>query len=238
MKPVKVVVVDDHKLFRDGLKLNLLDYSQTVSVIGEADSGENLYKLLENDIPDLLLLDYQLSDTNGIEIVTRLNAIEKFKSIKKIILSAHTSERFGVTCYDFVLQAFDAGANGYLIKNSTSEQIYTAIVEVMSGGCFALGESFNFKEISKFLLTDRNRLATFFSRQTRVCLTKREVETIELLSQGLLVKEIAQLMGITEDSVNSHKENIRAKVLQNFDINLRNTVEMVVWAIKNRLIII
>jgi len=236
MGKIKLIIVDDHKVYRDGLKLNLLEYENEIQIIGEAESGNTLFALLETHIPNLLLLDYQLPDTTGIDIVVKLQSLDKFKGIKSIILSSHVSEKYGLQCYDFVLQALEAGANGYLLKSSTGEEIYSALIEAYGGGCFVFGESFNFKEVTKFLAEDRGKLISFLTRQSKLGITKRELEVIELLAQGLIVKEISEKMAITEDSVNSHKENIRSKVLQNYGINLRNTVEIVVWAIKNKLI--
>ncbi len=236
MGKIKIVIVDDHKVYRDGLKLNLLEYEKEIQIIGEADSGNSLFKLLETKIPDILLLDYYLPDTTGIDIISKLRADEKLRDIKSIILSAHVSEKLGLQYFDFVIKALEEGASGYLLKNSEGLQIYSAIIEVSRGGYFVFDESFNFKEVTKYLVEDRSKLITFFTKQRKLCITKRELEVIELLSHGLIVKEISERMGIAEDSVNSHKENIRSKVLQNYGINLRNTVEIVVWAIKNKLI--
>jgi DNA-binding NarL/FixJ family response regulator len=238
MEKIKIIIVDDHKLFRDGLKLNLLDYSDKIEVIGEAGSGGELFTLLQKDVPHILLLDYQLHDTTGVEIISRLKESVRLQQIKTIILSAHTSERYGVQCYEFVIAALEAGANGYLGKDSTSNQIYSALIEVSCNGCFVLGETFNLKEVSKFLLKDRHKLISFLTMKSNHCLTKREIEVIEYLANGLLVKEIAFKMGISVDSVNSHKENIRDKILRNYGTNLHNTVEMVVWGIRNKLITI
>jgi DNA-binding NarL/FixJ family response regulator len=140
--------------------------------------------------------------------------------------------------YDYVIAAIDAGADGYMLKDSDIIQIGQAIEEVMQGNGFYLGETFNIKEASRVIISNQKKLISFLKKEKNFGLTQREVEVIKYLSQGLSAKMIASNMNVSEDVVTSFKDNIKRKLQENYDIELKNMVEIVVWAIKNEVIMV
>jgi two-component system NarL family response regulator len=236
MRAVSIILVDDHEIFRDGLRMNLGKYPDEIVILGEAGDGKGLFTLLETNKPDVLLLDYHLPDATGIQIARTIKESSKLSDISLIMLSAHKSENINSCNYCFVIEAIDAGFQGYLLKDSKISDIVSAIKEVYRGEGFVLGDSFNKNEVNKCLIKDRKRLSSYFKKQNNYGLSKREVEVLSLLSNGLIVKEIGERLFISADSVTSHKDNIKQKLHDNYQINLRNTTELVVWAIKNNII--
>lgn len=232
-----IIIVDDHKMFRDGLMVNLATAFPQFNVCGQASCEDELMKILmTGPPPDLILLDYLLPGTTGIEIIESLKKDKAWKNIKIIILSALKSPYVGKPDYEYVIAAIEAGADGYLLKDSSIDQIGHAIEEVMEGKGFFLGETFDFKKATRIIISNQNKLITFLKKQRNFGLTQREVEVIESLSQGLSAKEIAAKLCITEDVVTSFKDNIKRKLSENHQVELKNMVEMVVWAIKNNVI--
>lgn len=236
MKAIRIIIVDDHKIFRDGLKMNLSDNSDEIIVIGDTDNYFSLTKLLETELPDILLLDYQMPEFSGVQITRKIVSNPAWANIKMIIISAHTSQNIISNSFEFVIKALDAGIQGYLLKDSNIQDIITAIKEVFVGNGFFMGESFNHKEISKCLIKERNHLLSLISKQRNFGLSKREIEVIKYLSEGYSAKEIGSKLFITDDSVTTHKDKIKQKLSDNYNIKLKNTVELVVWAIKNNII--
>jgi DNA-binding NarL/FixJ family response regulator len=235
MGVIKVVIVDNQKIFRDGIKYYLLGQCDQIIVSGEADTGDALFLLLKIDIPDVLLISLP-DESTGISIITQLKADEIHKNIKTIILSSHSTEKFGNHFYKLVIDAFEAGVDGLLGKNSTGEQLCSAINQVSRGNGFVIDDTFNFKGLTEYLIIERRKLISDNNINCSYGLSKREIRVIELIAQGLNVKEVSQLLNISEDSINTCKEKIRTKIFQNYGINICNTMEMVLWAIKNKLI--
>lgn len=234
---INIFIVDDHKIFRDGLLLNFTAAFPHYKVCGEASGEEELMKLLSTSpLPDLILLDYLMPGKTGIEITASLKKNKDFSQIKIILLSAMTAPQIGSLDYQFVIDAIDAGADGYILKDSSIDQIGKAIEEVMQGRSFYLGETFNFKEATRVIINNQKKIISFLRKERNFGLTQREVDVIKFLSQGLSAKEIASKMCITEDVITSFKDNIKRKLSENYHVELKNMVEMVVWAIKNKVI--
>jgi two-component system, NarL family, response regulator DegU len=236
MAKIKVILVDDHKIFRDGLKMNLMDYYEDIEIIGEAGTREELFNNLTKETPDIILMDFQLLDTTGIDIAKELKINDKFDKIKLIILSAHHCYNLKAPNYELIIEAIDAGIDGFLLKDSSVNEIVTALFHVREGERFFIGETINIEEINKILIQDRKRLVLFLNKFKNFGLSDREIEIIKFLSTGLSAKEISTAMNISEDGVNSHKDNIKNKLQEKHGLNLRNNVELVVWAIKNKII--
>ena len=234
---INILIVDDHKIFRDGLRLNFASAYPHYKIYGEASSKEELMKsLMSGPLPDLILLDNLLPDSTGTEIAASLKKNKAFENIKIIILSAMKAPQVGTLDYEYVIAAIEAGADGYLLKDSSIDQIGYAVEEVMQGAGFFLGETFNFKEATRVIINNQNKLINFLKKERNFGLTPREVEVIKYLSEGMSAKEIASKMYITEDVVTSFKDNIKRKLSENYHVELKNMVEMVVWAIKNNVI--
>ncbi len=234
---INILIVDDHKIFRDGLRLNFASEFPGYKICGEASCEEELMESLKAEpLLDLILLDNMMPGKTGVEIAASLKKSKDFGSIKIIILSAMKAADFRTSDYEYVLAAIEAGADGYLLKDSSIDQIGYAVEEVMQGAGFFLGETFNFKEATRVIISNQNKLINFLKKERNFGLTQREVEVIKYLSEGMSAKEIASKMYITEDVVTSFKDNIKRKLSENYHVELKNMVEMVVWAIKNKVI--
>jgi DNA-binding NarL/FixJ family response regulator len=237
MDKIRLILVDDHEIFIAGLRLKLASYSGIFEVIAEASDYKSLMIHLNNGlIPDVLILDYHLPDQDGISIARLLKNHETFKGIKIIILSAYSSHFLDAHNYDLIREAIDTGIEGYLLKDSGIDEIVSAINMVLNGETFVLGETVNIRDINKEIIEDRRKLMKFLKKQNNYFLTGRDVEILQLLSQGLSAKTIANQLGISEEAVTNHKDNIKLKLKEKYGLDFKNVVELVVWAIKNNIV--
>lgn len=237
MEKTKLILVDDHKFFRDGLKLNLADYSDVVEIIGEASSGDELTALLNSGlIPDIIFIDCEMPGKNGIEVAKQLKCSPQYQNLKMIMLSTHKDYKMNASGYGVVLDAIDAGMDGFILKDAGIEEIINAVNVVKNGNGFIFGETCDINAIMKLMVKERKSMLYFLKKKRNFNLTDREIEVIRHLSYGLSAKEIAAKLHITREVVNSHKDNIKFKLQDKHNINLKNVVEMVVWAIKNKVI--
>jgi len=237
MKRYKVFLLDKHEIFLTGLTHKLKPYFEEIEIIGEALNFARLNnELLKGNIPDVLILDYNLPDKNGIEIVRSLKQKQEFQQIKTIILSDYTCLTLTKHNYELLKNAIDTGINGYLLKDSKIEDIIEAVRKVMSGESFVLGKTMDLGEINKEIIEDRKRLLLFLKRQNNFSLTDREIEIVKLLSEGYSSKQIGVKLKISEEAVTNHKDNIKLKLKEKYNINIKNVVELIVWAIRNKII--
>ncbi|HOS84262.1 MAG TPA: response regulator transcription factor [Bacteroidales bacterium] len=217
MKKITVIIVDDHKIVRDGIKA-LISEDSTIEIIGEASSGEEFWKLLQIAIPHVVLMDINLTDTTGIELTQK--AIESYPDLNILILSMHMSD-------EFITNSIEAGAKGYLPKTTSQQELLDAIKKVSTGS-----EYYN-TEVSEVLLKSfirKTKNASKEKEEPQVQLTKRELEIIVLFAEGLSNKEIADKLFISIRTVESHKNNIMQK------LDLKSTVELVKYAIRHKMI--
>lgn len=213
MEKIRVILVDDHQIVRDGLK-SILEQFDDIEVIGEAHDAKSLYFCLLNSIPNIILMDISLPDKSGIDITAELSS--KHPDIGIIMLSMYISE-------EFILNAFKAGAKGYLPKNASKDELASAIRDI------ANGEEFYNEQITKILAKSTIRKSTIEDASSSA-LSKREIEILTLYSKGYSNKEIADSLFISNRTVESHKNHIMQK------LNLKSQVDMVKFAIKNNLI--
>jgi DNA-binding NarL/FixJ family response regulator len=215
METIKIVLVDDHRIFRDGLK-SLLSEVDFIEVIGEASGGSELLELLKNIKPDLVIVDISMKDISGIEVSKQITAL--YPEIKIMILSMHTNE-------EFVINAIKAGVNGYLSKDASRDELLDAIKIIYEGGeCYSKLVSDN------FLKSYVKKYKAEHSLLENKTLTQREIEILKLAAVGLTNKEIADKLFISNKTVDCHKNNIVQK------LKLKNTAEMVLYAVKNKII--
>lgn len=211
----KIVIVDDHFIFRSGLK-DLLAEIPNVKVLAEADSGEAFLKLLPDIDPDIVFMDIKMPGINGIETTRR--ALEIKPDLKVLALSM-----FGEN--EYVEEMLQAGALGYLLKNIGKDELIKAIENIsQEKGYFSdeilvmvTRKVFNAKQESK----EKNILESF---------TKREVEVLQLVSQGFSNADIAQKLNISPRTVGGHRNNMLSKS------GLKNTAALVSFALKNNAI--
>jgi DNA-binding NarL/FixJ family response regulator len=213
MEKIKIVLVDDHQMFRDGVKAVLSDEAN-IEIVGEVGNGNDLYKLLDSVSIDLIITDISMPEISGIEITKYVS--EKFPDIKILILSMHTNE-------EFITKALSSGANGYLPKDTSMSELLDAINTIYKGDNY-----FN-KTISDTILKsviDKSKNGNSDNKS----LTNREKEIVAHVVDGLTNKEIADKLCISIRTVDSHKNNIMQK------LQLKSSVELVKYAIKNKII--
>jgi len=214
---ISIILVDDHKIVRDGIKA-LLSEEADIIITGEAASGDECIQLVEKSMPDVILMDINLPDTTGIELTKKL--IEMYSECSIIILSMHMGS-------EFITNSIEAGAKGYLPKTTSQDELINAIKTVCQGN-----EYYN-NEVSEILLQtyiNKTKNASKGKEEHNVQLTKREQEILILFARGLSNKEIATELFISVRTVESHKNNIMQK------LDVKSTVDLVKYAIKQKLI--
>lgn len=228
---VKIILVDDHALFRDGLNSSLQKMENLpVDIIGEAGSGAEFFMLLSPDnLPDLVLLDIVLPDMSGVEIARRLK--KEYPDVKIIMLSAEVSE-------ELITELLDVGVEGYLSKMARKEDIQTALRTVI-GGCQYFGRSVAKMMYDIYLAQQQGKKAPIrksaakekdsLSKEEATFLTDREKEIIRLLCNGLQIKEVAEELNISPRTVETHKSKILLK------LGFSRITDLVKFAIKEGL---
>lgn len=185
--PIRVALVDDHSLVRDGIRA-LLAVVDFLAIVGEADSGASAIEMVARTQPDLLLLDIGLKDMNGLELTRVLR--RDYPAIKILILSMYDNN-------EYVSESVRSGASGYVLKNSPSREIIAAIEAIASGGTFYSAE------IAQKLAAER---------PTDNELTPRESEVLCKMVLGLNNKEMARELDISVRTVETHRLSIRRKL--------------------------
>lgn len=208
---MKVLLVDDHKMMRDGLKA-ILDKAM-IEVIGEAANGQDAVRLARSLRPDVVVMDISMPDLNGIDATRRL--VAEIRGIKVIGLSMNADRRY-------VVAMFKAGALGYLLKNSASDELLQAVRAVADGLTYV---SPSIASVVVDMLDDDTRLRTHPPK----VLSTREREVLQLLAEGNASKEIAVHLGISVATVESHRRQIMDK------LGLRTIAELTKYAIREGL---
>ena len=209
-KPLKLALVDDHDLFREGLSF-LLNNQNNKPEIKEACNGQELLDLLLNWQTDIILMDIEMPVMNGIE--ASVAVIKKYPDTKIIALSMHANE-------NYYSEMIDAGAKGFLLKNSSFEDVQQAIKAVMEG------RNYFSPEILESIITNLNRKKHHPSKSD---LTHREIEILYNICKGLSNQKIAEELFISKRTVDKHRENILLKTQS------KNTADLVIYAIKNHI---
>lgn len=207
-----VIIVDDHTLFRNGLRI-LLNTVEGYQVVGEAANGKLFLDLLEKGVPDLVLLDINMPVMDGIEAATI--AQKSYPGLKIITLSMYGEE-------DYYYKMVNAGVKGFVLKNSDIKEVKTALDVVYDGG------SFFSSELLKNLVNSLK--SSTKSKEFHTELSERELEILILICQGFSNQEIADQLFISKRTVDKHRANILEKT------ESKNTAQLVVYAIKNRLV--
>jgi len=185
--PIRVALVDDHALVRDGIKA-LLAVMAPLEMVGEAENGADAIEMVGRCRPDLLLVDISLKDMNGLELTRVLRS--QYPSLKVLMLSMYDNN-------EYVSESVRAGASGYVLKNSPSREIIAAIEAIASGGTFYSAE------IAQRLIADKS---------TDNELTPRESQVLYKMAQGLNNKEMARELDISVRTVETHRLSIRRKL--------------------------
>lgn len=218
MEKIKILVVDDHSLVRDGI-IAMLESCSDFEVIGEACDGEEAINKAYLMIPDIILMDIILPGMNGVEAARIIK--NKMKEIKILFLSMEVSE-------DYLNEIIKFGAEGYVLKDIRKSELANAVRMAVTGNpYFSKGISdLVFKRYREMNSGDAPAKKEAASDK----LTEREVEILKLLSQGLSKKEIADQLFISTRTIDAHRSNIMEK------LDLKSTVEMVKYAIREQII--
>ena len=216
-KKIKIFIVDDHEIFRNGLKI-VLDKLKYVEIAGEATDGNEFINMLDETKTDIVLIDMmdiEMPGLNGIE--TTKKSLQKYPDLKIIALTMFGDD-------ESVQSMLDAGAKGFLMKNLNKETLVKAIQTVYNGGNYYSEELFDFftRQIAKEKKKPGDTLK----------LTRREKEILQLLCEGLSNKKIADALFISERTVLGHKTNLLTKT------DMKNSLSLMSYAIKNKLVVI
>lgn len=211
-KTYNVMIVDDHALFRNGLKLLLNSFSN-FKVVAEASNGVEFLEVLDIIRVDIVLMDIEMPLMNGFEASQK--AIEKFPDLKIITLSMYGDE-------DYYYKMIEAGVSGFLLKDSDIDEVHAALISVSEGKNYFSQELLQ-NLIKSFRDQDDNQKNLFD-------LSSREIEIVSLICQGLSNNEIGDKLFLSKRTVEKHRANILEKT------NSKNTASLVMFAIKNKIV--
>jgi two-component system response regulator NreC len=217
MEKIKILLVDDHPLVRSGI-IRLLQGIKEFVFISEAESGEEAIEKVTKLQPDVVVIDISLPKISGIE-ATRIIK-EKHPKIHVLVLTMHENE-------EYIFQILNAGAQGYILKNASRDELAAAIKTV------AKGEKFLSPRISDIMTEGYLRKAEargHLSSQKDLPLTKRELEILALVAEGLTNQEIADKLFISPRTVDTHRTNIMAK------LDIHDVVKLVRYAIEQGIV--
>lgn len=209
---IKVMIVDDHMLIREGIK-QLLEFDGNIEVIEEASDGVECLEKLKNIKPDVLLLDINMPNKNGIQVLEEIKSNKM--DIKVLILTVHDE-------VEYLIKAVDIEVDGYILKDSESAELKKAISHVL--------EEENYIQPSLIPALNSRLVNRDMDKEKLESLTKRELEVLIQVANGMFNKEIATSLDISERTVKNHISNIFKKI----DVNDRT--QAAVFAIKNNLI--
>jgi DNA-binding NarL/FixJ family response regulator len=205
---IRILVVDDHAILRDGIR-SLLESQDDIVVVGEASDGEEAFNLARNLLPDIVLMDITMTKTNGLE-ATRLIK-ESIPQVNVLILTQHDSR-------EYIAPALEAGASGYVLKRSGRREMLNAIRQVYKQGAFLTSN------ITQEVIQEYSQAG---NREDGQQLTDRERQVLHLISDGRSNKEVALELGISPKTVSVHRTNIMSK------LNVQNTVELIRFTTNN-----
>ncbi len=216
VEPIRVLVVDDHALFRRGLEMVLAQESD-IEVVGEAGDGAEAVEKAADLLPDVVLMDVRMPRRSGIEACTAIKDVAPSTRIIMLTISDEEGDLY---------EAIKAGANGYLLKEISIDEVATAI-RAVAGGQSLISPSMASKLLTEF--------ATLIKREDRQQvpvprLTDRELEVLRLVARGLNNKDVAKQLYISENTVKNHVRNILEK------LQLHSRMEAVVYAVREKLL--
>ena len=210
---IRVLVVDDHAILRDGIR-SLLESQDDIVVVGEASDGSEAIELVSKLQPDIVLMDISMPKMNGLDATRAIR--DCFPQVKVVILTQHDNR-------EYIAPALGAGASGYVLKRSGRREMLNAIRQVYEQGVF-LTSNITQEVLQEYSQAGRN------GKYDEQRLTDREYQILQLIVEGKSNKEIALKLGISPKTVSVHRTNIMSK------LNVQNTVELIRFAANNPLI--
>jgi RNA polymerase sigma factor (sigma-70 family) len=215
MKKIRVLIADDHGIVRTGLRLQL-DRHDDLEVVGESCDGRDAVRMAEELSPDIVVMDIAMPNLNGIQATEQL--VKKNPELGVIVLSMHSDE-------SYVLRALAAGARGYLLKDNAEVDLYRAVHDV------ARGKPFFSPAIANALLEDYMRqMQQRGLHDSYDLLTDREKEILQLLAEGKSNKEVATILNVSTNTVETHRTRLMQK------LNLHSAAEIVLYAVRKGIV--
>jgi DNA-binding NarL/FixJ family response regulator len=210
---LRLLLADDHKLFRDGLR-SMLEGQKSIEIVAEASDGQSAVKLAGELLPDVILMDVSMQDLNGIEACRKI--VADHPSIKIIMLSMHSDRRY-------ITEALRSGARGYLLKDSTFEEVIAAIRDCTSDKIYLSSR------IADIVINDYINLAKSADSSAYTVLSAREREVLQMLAEGKTTKEIASQLQVSTKTIESHRKQVMDK------LDLHSIAELTKYAIREGL---
>ena len=210
---IKVLLADDHKIVRDGLR-TLLEKNPDIVVAGEAEDGREALQMAKKLLPDVVVMDIAMPDLNGIEATRQILADRS--DVRVVALSMHSDKRF-------VSEMLKAGASAYLLKDCAFEELITAIRTVMKGKIY-LSPGIAGVVIGEYIKKDAKADSSVFS-----LLSDREREVLQLMAEGKTTKEVASYLHVSVKTVETHRTNIMTK------LDIHSIAELTKYAIREGL---
>jgi len=207
--PYRIVLADDHVMFRQGIK-RIIEETEGLEVVGEANDGFELLELLKKLEPDMVLLDISMPNMRGIEATREIKSL--YPDVKVLILTMHRRK-------EYLYHAIAAGAQGYLLKEDSDVELFSAVKTIRKGGFFVT------RLLAGEMVEDISHMYRGDAQLPSEPLTTRERQVIKLIAEGKTNREIAELLFISTRTVANHRANITRK------LNLSKTAEIVKYAI-------
>lgn len=212
----RIVLADDHALIRHGIK-NIIAKENQLQIVGEVGDGEELLSLLEHDLPALVILDISMPKINGVDLTAILK--KKYPSVKILVLTMHKNTQF-------FYRAMSAGADGYLIKSDSDDELLLAINKIRNGRTYIsplLVDDFTDDVLNAY----RNQEANTFTG-----LTRREKQILAMVVDGYTSKMMAKKLNLSPRTVDHHRSNLLKK------FKMKNSVDLVNYAVRNGYVVV
>lgn len=208
MEKIKIIIADDHTMFLEGI-VSLLDKEENIVILGKTENGKGIFKIMENAVPDIILLDISMPEMDGIEVTKIIK--QEYPAVKILIVSTHSHTQM-------IAKLIRMGVDGYLLKNAEKQELLHAIYTIQKG------ETYFCKEVQERNEENNSKIKseTFYITE----LSSREKEILILIAHEYTGAEIAEKTCISLNTVNTHRRNLISK------LNVKNTAGLVKYAIE------
>jgi two-component system response regulator NreC len=214
MKPICILLADDHRILREGIRA-LIEDQEDMQVVGEAEDGQATLKMVSQLNPDVVVMDIAMPLLNGLEATRQIR--RDFPQVKVLILTMHENE-------EYIRQVLAAGALGYVLKDAAARDLLGAIRTVYQG------EAVLSPAITRLVIEDYLRWGDIRPEDTTNGLTAREREVLQLIAEGYTNKEIAEILSLSVKTIQSHRTNLMNK------LDLHDRGELIKYAIQKKII--
>jgi DNA-binding NarL/FixJ family response regulator len=210
MQKIRVLIVDDHTIVRDGISA-LLEITGDIEVVGEAENGLEALKMVRELLPDVVLMDVSMPVMDGLESTRRIN--KELPKIKVLVLTQHDDK-------EYVFPVIEAGASGFISKVAASSELVAGIRAVYQG------DSYLSPSVARLLVEDYQQGGIHLKSDPYEGLTDREREVLKLAAEGYTTLEIADILVVSKKTIEGHKTNLMAK------LGIRNRTELIKYALR------